>query len=194
LLQILNKVRSGLWAVSSALPFINNLKKILINHTPFTTHRPPDAERGFSLIESIVATAIISIGFIGVYSMVALSEQFTKWAMARQKLQLYANQMLDVIEADISNNSATPTYITNYGTVNLTNCTDPAPATATYLVRSYEWCTRMNANVAPATAGDIRSITVTQNPANSTEYWVLIRLEAYGAKAQIIMAKTYVTS
>ena len=137
-------------------------------------------EKGFSLIEAIIASAIVCISFVGVYSLVMLSEQFTKWAIARQKLQLIANQIFEVIDGDVAN-------ITNYN-LNLATCTNPGASTTIYLVRSYEWCTRMQNELFAAGATDVRSITVT---ASGTKYIVLIRLEAYRAKAQIIAERVY---
>ncbi len=148
------------------------------HYEPRTIYHKPT--RGFSLLESLIATAIVGIGFTGVYSMIVLSEQFTKWAIARQKLQLYANQMLEVIESDIAN-------IDSYN-LSFTTCTDPGAVTTVYLLRGYEWCTRMNAQMGAA-GTDTRSITITTPSTNKRN--VLIRLEAYGAKAQVIMERSY---
>lgn len=140
-------------------------------------------EKGFSLIESMIATAIVGIGFVGVYSLVVLSEQFTKWAVARQKLQMYANQIMEVIETDISN-------IDSYATTTaLSTCTNPSPAITTHLVRKYEWCTRMTTELGAAGAGDVRSITITTPSAGNRD--IIIRLEAYGAKAQVVVERIY---
>lgn len=146
------------------------------------SRRPTTHAKGFSLIESLIATAIVGIGFVGVYSLVVLSEQFTKWAIARQKLQMYANQMLEVIEADVTN-------IDNYG-LTLQTCTNPSPATTTSLVRGFEWCIRMNTELGAAGTTDVRTITVTSLGGNRRS--VVIRLEAYSARAQVIMEKVYV--
>lgn len=140
------------------------------------------SEKGFGLMEALIATAIVGIGFVGVYSLIALSEQFTKWAIGRQKLQMTANQILEVIEGDIAN-------IDSYN-LDLTTCTDPSPATDTYLVRSFEWCTRIQDELGAAGTTDVRSITVTVSGSNRV---VLVVLEAYGARAQIVMERTYGT-
>jgi len=139
------------------------------------------SEKGFSLIESLLATAIVGIGFVGVYSLVALSEQFTKWAISRQKLQLTANQILDVIEGDLAN-------IDNYN-LTLTTCTDPGATTTVSLLRSFEWCTVMSNEVGAAGATNVRSITIT-TPAIGQRN-VLIQLEGHNGRAQIIMERTY---
>lgn len=140
-------------------------------------------EKGFSLIESMIATAIVGIGFVGVYSLVVLSEQFTKWAIARQKLQMHANQMLEVIDGDIAN-------IDSYATTTaISTCTNPSPATTTHLVRKYEWCTRLTAELGAAGVTDVRSITITTPSVGKRD--VIIRLEAYGAKAQIVVERIY---
>ncbi len=135
---------------------------------------------GFSLIEAMIATGVVAIGFVGVYSLVVLSEQFTKWAIARQKLQMQASQMMEIMEADISN-------IDNYN-LDLTNCVDPGAVTTTYLVRGYEWCTRMQDEVGAAN-GDTRSITITDTGDGKRSINIL--LEAYGGQAQIVMERVF---
>ena len=159
-------------------------RKVIGETTPSTNTHHPSPYKGFSLIESLVATAIVGIGFVGIYSLVMLSEQFTKWAIARQKLQMYANQMLEVIDGDVTN---TDSY-----NLTLQTCTNPAPATTTSLVRAYEWCYRMSNELGAAGATDVRTITVTNMGGNKRS--VVIRLEAYSAKAQVIMEKIYVIS
>ncbi len=144
-----------------------------------------DKVLGFSLIESLIATAIVGIGFVGVYSLVVLSEQFTKWAIARQKLQMIANQIIEVIDSDTSN-------IANYS-INLATCVDPGAATDVYLLRGYEWCIRMEDELGTAGATDTRAITITADSPVAGKTSILIVLEAYGAKAQIIMQRTYGT-
>ena len=139
-------------------------------------------EKGFGLIEAMIATAIVGIGFVGVYSMIVLSEQFTKWAIGRQKLQMTANQMLEIIEGDISN-------IDDYA-MTLTTCTDPAPATDTHLVRGFEWCTRMQDELGAAGTTNVRSITITTVGTKKT---ILIVLEAYNGQSQIVMERSHET-
>ena len=137
---------------------------------------------GFSLIESLIATAIVGIGFVGIYSLIVLSEQFTKWAIARQKLQITANQILEVIEGDIAN-------IDSYDMPSaLMTCVDPGAATDTYLTRSFEWCTRMSDELGDAGATDTRTISITTVGSKKT---VLIVLEAYSGQAQIVMERSY---
>lgn len=107
--------------------------------------------KGFSLIEAMISAGIMALGFVGVFTLVAASEQFTARAIARQKMQMIANQIIEIIDSDLAN-------IDSY-TMNLGACVTPA-TTDRWLVRGYEWCTRLTNEIDPAGA-NIRTITVT---------------------------------
>lgn len=129
----------------------------------------------------MVATAIIGVGFVGTVTLVATSEQITVRAIAKQKMQLIADQMLEIIESDLPN-------IDNYS-MNLTNCVDPGAGASQPLTRGYEWCNRMQNEVGAAGAGNTRSITITT--LDDGRKVVHIILEAYGQQAQIFMKRVF---
>jgi prepilin-type N-terminal cleavage/methylation domain-containing protein len=137
-------------------------------------------ESGFSLIEAMVSTAIMSIGFVGVYTLVATSEQLMTHSIAREKAQMIADQMLEIISTDIPNIS---TY-----SMNLATCVNPAPSTSQPLVRGYEWCIRLNSELGAVGATDRRSITVT---AMDTRQLVYVLIEGSERKVQVVMSRIY---
>lgn len=137
--------------------------------------------QGFSLIEAMVATAILGIGLTGVFSLTAYSEISMQKSLMRQKMQMTANQILEIMESDLSN-------IDSYS-MNLTTCTDPSPVTTTSLVRGYEWCLRLSDTVGAAQAGDTRSITVTT--LGDGRKSVQITLEARNGNVQLFMTRVF---
>ena len=138
--------------------------------------------RGLSLVEALVATAIMAIGFTGVYTMVTVSAQSVQQSVARQKMQIQANQILDIIESDSSN--------IDFYTMGLTNCTPPPGGTTLiYLIRGYEWCSRLSGEVGAATANDTRAITVTTLADQRRVVEVL--LESNGGRVQVVMKRTF---
>ena len=136
--------------------------------------------KGFSLIEAMVATAIVSIGFVGVFSLVATSEQFTMRAIAKKKMQMVADQIMDIVETDLDN-------IDSYA-MSLTTCTAPATADQ-WVVRGYEWCIRLQDETGDAGTANTRAITITD--LGDGRKVVQIVLEGFNQKVQIIVRKAF---
>jgi prepilin-type N-terminal cleavage/methylation domain-containing protein len=136
---------------------------------------------GFSLIEAMVATMIISIAFVGVFSLTTFSAKQIVNSQDRQKLQLVANQIFEIIEIDSDN-------IASYAT-NLATCTTPGSGEARkYILRPYEWCTRLNAELGAAQTSDVRTITVT---ASGSENIVTVTLTSKNGANKVILKRTY---
>lgn len=149
------------------------------------------SQKGFTLVEALVATLVISIGFAGCYTLVGYVQESTQSAIVRQKLQMQANQILDLIEADSTN-------ISQYNNMNLKVCTVPnGGETVTSVLRKYEWCQRLTAEAHAPQTNDVRMITVTQPtvavcPAPCSTYYVQVLLESDNKEIQIVMKRQYV--
>lgn len=137
--------------------------------------------KGFSLIEAIVSTAVVGVGFVGVYTIVATSEQLMVRSMAKQKVQMIADQILDIIETDTDNIDS---YAGDLGT-----CTDPGTSTNQYDIRSFEWCSRIANEIGAPTANDDRTIAVTT--LTDGRRVVHILLEGYNERVQIVMKRVF---
>jgi len=137
---------------------------------------------GFSLIEAMVASCIVAVGFVGVYTLVAISEQFTARAIAKQKLQMQANSMLEVIESDVAN-------IDNYA-MDLGACVEPAvDETEASILRGYEWCIRMAEEMGAPQANDQRTINITTLADDRRVVHIL--LESHNEKVQVVMKRVF---
>ncbi len=134
------------------------------------------------MVEAMVATAVMGIGFLGVYTIVSSSNKLMSYSIQKQKTQMIANQILDVIETDITN-------INSYD-MDLGTCTTPAGGeTNQYVLRGYEWCVRLAAELGAAKANDDRTITVTTLADGMKVVTVL--LEGSSEKVQIIMKRAF---
>ncbi len=143
---------------------------------------PQGGSYGFSLVEAMVAAIIVAIGFAGVFTMTGVSTTSMKRAMDRQQIWVQANQMLDVIETDISN-------IDSYS-MDFSTCNPPASdETERHQIKRYEWCRRLNDAVGQPRSGEVRSISVTDLP--DARKRVSIRIDAQGGEVSVLLRRSY---
>lgn len=136
---------------------------------------------GFSLIEAMVATAIIAIAFTGVFSLTIYSADTLQSAAKRQKMQIMANQIFETIEGDFAN-------IDNYN-LDFTTCPMPTTdQTQAYHTNRYKWCRMLNDFLGIPRAGDIRNISVA---ASGTARTVNITLQGVGGTPEIVLKRIY---
>lgn len=139
-------------------------------------------ERGLTLVEAMVATVIMGVGFTGVYTISAMSSQSMSQSIAKQKMQMQANQILDVIGADRVN-------VDNY-VLDISNCVEPdAGELQTSVLRAYEWCSRLEGEVGPTSAGDERSVNITT--LGDGRKVVHITLESGSGTVKVVMKRIY---
>jgi len=164
---------------------------------------------GFSMIEAMVATAVIGIGFVGVFSLTSFSEISMHKSTYREKLQLTANSIIEVMQYDIAQHIAsniasnlpddTAAYIgANYGVVgnvldlSQNPCVTLAGTSTIAPIRAKEWCNRMNAELGLAN-GDTRSVFTYSytDPITTNTYTIVhIQLEALNkSAAQVVVER-----
>ncbi len=136
---------------------------------------------GFTLIEALIATAIMGIALAGIFALIGAAGVNTDRAEARQYLQQLAGQMTEVLEADIAN-------IDQYG-LDLTDCSAPGSSPTFAQTKRWQWCMQMASHVATAQVGETRQITVT-DPGDNTRI-VEILLESHGGQVQIVMKRLF---
>lgn len=137
---------------------------------------------GFSLIEAMIATLIMSITFAGVYTMAGYSSISLKNSIDRQKMQLIANQILESISSDYAN-------IDSYNNMDFITCTAPTGAqTQTYHQNRYKWCRMLNDAVGTPAVGDTRKITIVTS---GTSRIMSIVLQSRLKNAQIVIKNVY---
>lgn len=137
---------------------------------------------GFSLIEAMISMMIMAISFVGVYTLTAYAGSSLKNSADRQKMQIIANEMLELISNDYAN-------VDSYNNMDFTTCNAPTSAqTQTYHQNRYNWCRALDAAAGTSSTGDTRKITVTTSGTNKN---VRIILESRKKGAQIVINRVY---
>ncbi|MDA3912737.1 type IV pilus modification protein PilV [Oleiagrimonas sp.] len=111
-------------------------------------------QRGVGLIEVMIAVLILSIGFLGVGALLAVSLSTNNSAMARSMATISSYSILDSMRADILNAKA-GSY---NGTVVATAC--PAAGGTLASVQLNAWCTQLGEKlgVSASTKGDVQCL------------------------------------
>ena len=124
-----------------------------VSATVVTRRGPQSKQRGVGLIEVLVAVLILSIAFLGVAALQAMSLSTNNTAMARSMATISSYSILDAMRADLTNatalsyNTATP--------LKANACPDAGATLATYQLN--QWCNQLGKNlgVAATTTGAI---------------------------------------
>lgn len=95
-------------------------------------------QSGMSLLESLIAVALLAIGFMGLQAFYGMAQKSIAASSARLQANLLAEQITEDIASDIPN-------IALYNNVSLTNC-----ATLGATTRPRDWCNRLAARVGVA--------------------------------------------
>lgn len=128
-----------------------------------------EKEKGFSIIEAMVAMALLSVGFVGVYALIGASERFQVRTVERNNASMLTVQMFEVIEASRQQFIDTVLDVPFSGTVNLNaaNCAvggvvgNNRPTNARDFNAFFsQWCQRLNRVLGAAGQGDQRQIQV----------------------------------
>ncbi len=86
--------------------------------------RRPVGNGGFTLIEVLVAVLLLSIGLLGLAALQTSSLRNNGSALIRSHATLMANDVLDMMRADVSSNNANyGAYVTDYTTAAPTGTT-----------------------------------------------------------------------
>jgi len=120
--------------------------------------------RGFTLVEALVAMAIFTIGFSGLYFFFGISQQVIADSEKRMYINLMADRIVETISAQAMRSSTDPLnpfVNSSQYAGSLVNCTgfntgDDRRA----------WCDELNANIGPlntASGQEIRQVDLTND-------------------------------
>lgn len=114
---------------------------------------PASAQSGVGLIEVLVAVLVLSIGFLGMAALQAMSLSTSNSAMARSMATIASYSILDAMRADIVNAKA-GTYNTS-APVAANAC--PAAGATFATAQISQWCNQLKATLGPvaSTTGNI---------------------------------------
>ena len=99
----------------------------------------PAAQSGVGLIEVLVAVLVLSIGFLGVAALQAVSLSTNNSAMARSMATINSYSILDVMRAD-SDAAKAGTYTT---TTPILASACPAASTTLAGIQLHQWCAQL---------------------------------------------------
>lgn len=145
----------------------------------------PSRQRGFSLLEALVAVAISSIGLAGVYAMVSHSIERLDNATQRQSLQAVASEILGVMDANVDE-------LTGFQQ-SLTDCANLPDRIGSALTDDNKslmlsWCQRLEVEQGVATVQATRSITVSAVARADGVSFRVVNLELTDAQGQTRVA------
>ncbi|GAA0888310.1 hypothetical protein GCM10009121_11910 [Rhodanobacter soli] len=144
---------------------MNSPKTLMPQHS---ANRPGARRRslqsGVGLIEVLVAVLVLSIAFLGIAALQAMSMSTNNSAMARSMATISSYSILDAMRADM-NTARAGTYNT---TVAANNCPDTSAGTLAS-AQLAQWCTQLGQSLgAAATTTGLVACTDTGSSADCT--------------------------
>lgn len=120
------------------------------------------AQSGVGLIEVLVAVLVLSIGFLGIAALQAMSMSTNNSAMARSMATIASYSILDAMRADIGNAQSG-----SYNTTVTANACPAGTGGTLASVQLNQWCTQLGANLG-ATADTSGTIACTAAAGTTT--------------------------
>ena len=155
-------------------------------------------ERGVTLIEAMVASVIVGIGFVAVYSLSTTSTRILMSSIDREKGNLMANMIMEDILTDVANiDSYNTTNNCSYAAGVCTkdaisrSCMDltvvPAATTEPYQKKQVKWQTHASSiftTTPKMHSNDCRILTVDETSPGSKKYLITIYLSTRDGRAK----------
>lgn len=158
----------------------------------------PLEQSGFTLVEGMVAMAVISAAFAGLFGLVSLSDRALQDAIEKERMKMQTRQIIETVAADrIGQCNYTGSWVTSEGG---TNCPVFSNSASPSAQRMAKWCQRMEDGLTTA-KGDEREIRVRPLGGNqscvassSSQRVIEVRLNANGGKSQVVMKQVVYVS
>lgn len=154
-------------------------------------HLPGKDQGGFTLIEILISTAIMAIGFAGIYSLVTYSNVVLQNSIVREQLNLQANEIVEMIYSD--RESLKKDNISRYAS-QLSDCNKIVSGTKDYQKRAKQWCEKLNNNkhIGVKKHKDKRNVYVRRKSLNQDELSVVtVVLTAKDGKQSIVLKRAF---
>jgi Tfp pilus assembly protein PilV len=129
----------------------------------------------------MVATVIMGIAFTGVYTIILFSSDVMNASSDRQKMQLVADQIMEVIESDLDNIDS---YDMNFNTCNAPDSGE----TQNFHQYRYRWCRMLNNTIGLPATNDVRQISISSSIDGKI---VDITLENRNAETSVTMKRLF---
>ena len=139
------------------------------------------SQSGMSLLESLVAVALIGIGFVGLQAFYSIAQRSIAASAERVQVNLVAEQMME----DITLNAAN---VSTYNGVNLTNC-------GLLAGDKRSWCERLQTqvgavNTAAVSSGkEYRRVRVAPVPGVANAWIVTVELATHEGRNHVVIRR-----
>lgn len=137
-------------------------------------------QQGFTLIESLVSVAFISIGFVGVLGLVNVSNDMLHNSIERERLNQESNAIMETLTSDVAS-------LEFYKNKDLGNCGALAKnnkkGKEVQHQRVIQWCKKVEGRMGIAHSKDIRTIHVNKKTISGKDvYFVAVELTSRDGK------------
>ena len=144
-------------------------------------------KQAFTLIEALVAVAIMAIGFAGVYSLVSTSNRVLSDSIDREKLNFQASEIIESLYADKTN-------ILEYNGKDLSKCSNlkTKKGMDDQLTRLKLWCQKLQGDIGDKRSQDRRRIRVEKKKVGQKYVYVVsIDLAGQDGSKTVFMKKVF---
>ena len=144
-------------------------------------------KQAFTLIEALVAVAIMAIGFAGVYGLVSASNRVLSDSIDREKLNFQAGEIIESLHADKTN-------ILEYNGKDLSKCgaLKVKKGMDDQLARLKKWCEKVKGEIGDKRNQDKRRIRVEKKQVGQKYVYVVsIDLSGKDSKKTVFMKKVF---
>jgi len=144
-------------------------------------------KQAFTLIEALVAVAIMAIGFAGVYSLVSTSNRVLSDSIDREKLNFQAGEIIESLHADKAN-------ILEYNGKDLSKCSNlkTKKGMDDQLAKLKLWCQKMQGDIGDKRSQDRRRIRVEKKKVGQKYVYVVsIDLAGKDGSKTVFMKKVF---
>lgn len=143
-------------------------------------------QAGVGLIEVLIAVLVLSIGFLGVAALQAMSLSTNNSAMARSMATIASYSILDAMRADLVNAKAG-----SYNTASVAANACPAAGTTLITLQLNQWCNQLGQGlgVAATTTGAISCAATGTGDCTITVTFDDSRAGVGGSSVQTVVTK-----
>lgn len=142
--------------------------------------RAVSSQSGMSLLESLVAVALIGIGFVGLQAFYSIAQRTIAASSTKIQVNLAAEQIMEDITLDAAN-------VATYNGVDLTNC-------ARLTDKKKVWCERMQSKevagaINTSSGKEYRRIRVTPVTGVANTWMVTVELATHEGRNHVVIRR-----
>ena len=146
-------------------------------------------EKGVSLIEAIIASVIVGIGFVAVYSLSTSSTNVLMASIDREKGNMFANTIMEDLLTDMANiSSCSDPSTCPYNNMELKNA--PSQTDTTPKKKHSKWHSDSQKKFGNATTNDKRLLTITETATGSKVFIISLEIWTRDGRSKNIYKQT----